>query len=101
MSEKKPRRAKFPKEFKVEACKLVVEQGQKVVAAAKSLGVDEVTLGRWVREYRKQGREAFPGEGRLPETEARIKALENENRRLKMEADILKKAIAYFAERPK
>ena len=101
MTEKKARRAKFTKEFKVEACKHVLEKGLKVVEAAKSLGIDEVTLGRWVREFKKQGKGAFPGEGRLPEPEARIKALELEVKHLKLEADILKKAIGYFTERPK
>jgi transposase len=101
MTEKKPRRAKFTKEYKLEACKLVIEKGQKVVDTARGMGVDQVTLSRWVREYRKQGKEAFPGEGRLPETDAKIRALEAEVRRLKLEAEILKKAMAYFVDRPK
>lgn len=101
MTEKRSKRAKFTKEYKVEACKLVTERGLRVSQAAKDLGIDEVTLGRWVREYRKVGREAFPGEGKLPETEAKIRALETEVKTLKLEREILKKAMAYFVERPR
>ncbi len=45
MTEKRSKRAKFTKEYKVEACKLVTERGLRVSQAAKDLGIDEVTLG--------------------------------------------------------
>lgn len=95
---KTPKRAKFTKEFKVEACKLVTEQGLRVKDAASNLGVPEPLLGRWVREYRGSGRNAFPGEGKLPDSDSKIRELEAKVRRLTLEREILKKAMAYFVE---
>lgn len=102
MTEKNSKkRAKFDKDFKVEACKLVTEQGQRVCDVARNLGIQEPVLGRWVREYRAHGKDVFPGEGKLTGAEQKIKDLENQVRRLTMEREILKKAMAYFVEPPK
>lgn len=89
-------RRKFTQEFKEDASKLVVERGQKISVTARDLGIGEPLLGRWVRDYRegKPSRHSG-GEGR------RLRELEAENRRLRTERDILKKAMAYFAEAPK
>jgi transposase len=87
-------RRKFTNEFRVEACKLVTEGGQKVSVASRDLGIPEGVLGRWVRESR----------GEAPSADlaaARIRELESENRRLRLEREILKKAMAYFVEAPK
>ena len=94
-------RRKFTKEFKVEACKLVVEHGQAISQTARDLGIGEPLLGRWVKEFRSRPSEPFPGEGRMAGSEKRIRDLEAEVRRLQMERDILKKAMAYFVEPPK
>jgi transposase len=94
-------RRKFTKEFKQEACRLVVEQGQKCAETAKNLGVSESVLGRWVRQYRSNGVVAFPGSGRMLPQEEELRRLERENRRLKMEREILKKAITFFGESEK
>lgn len=92
------KRKKYSKEFKIEAVKLVKHQGVPFRKAAADLGVSVVCLTRWAREFRESGELAFPGEGKLdPRDEALRQALE-ENRRLKMERDILKKAMAYFAK---
>lgn len=48
-------RKRYTKEFKQEACRLIVEQGQKQSETAKNLGVSESILGRWVRQYRENG----------------------------------------------
>jgi transposase len=59
-------------------------------------------LSRWVREYREETGGAFPaGEGTRNPTDKRIYELETEVRRLRMEREILKKAMAYFVEPPK
>lgn len=94
-------RRKFTKEFKVEACKLVSEKGQGIREVAQNLGIGEGMLGRWVRSYRSNQDEAFPGEGNLTGNDKRIRDLEAENRRLRLEREILKKAMAYFVEPPK
>ncbi len=94
---KKTRRS-FTKEFKHDAVKLVLDQGYKVAEAARSLDVGEQTLGRWVQESKSNSADAFPGKGKLTPEQKRIKELEDENRRLRMEKDISKKATAFFVK---
>jgi transposase len=96
---KKPR--SFTKEFKQGAVKMVVEQGCKQSEVARDLGLSQNVLSRWVLQYRADHEGAFPGKGKLKPEDERIRKLESELRRVSMERDILKKAIAYFAERPK
>lgn len=99
---KKPRkRREFTKEFKAEAVRLVLEMGQSQSRVSQDLGIGYTALNRWVREFREDGREAFPGKGHLTPEKQRISDLERENRLLTQERDILKKAMAYFAEVPK
>jgi transposase len=92
---------KYAKEFKLEAVKLVTEQGLSQVQAAKNLGLDQSLIGRWVRSFKASGQESFPGSGKLLPQDEKVKSLEKELRRVTQERDILKKAIAYFAEVPK
>ena len=94
-----PRR-KHSEEFKVGAVKLVLEKGMSRAEVARDLGLSPSLVTRWVLEYRGDGPDAFPGKGRLKPDAQRIRVLEAEVRRLKMERDILKKATAYFAKLP-
>ena len=80
--------------FKRGAGKSVTEQGLAIAEAARVLGVNGVVLGRWKRTH---------GQGLLGDTVKRreadeLRQLKKENRRLRMESDILKKATAYFAK---
>lgn len=99
--EKKVSRRKFTKEFKQEACRLVVDQGQTQCETARNLGVSQSILGRWVRDYRKNGVVAFPGSGRMLPLEEENRRLQRELRRVTGEREILKKAITYFREHEK
>lgn len=87
----------YTAEFKVAAVKLVTEQGRSVAEAARSLGITEKVLRRWKQALASRGADAFPGQGNPPAVEAEIRRLQEENRRLRMERDILKKATALFA----
>ena len=88
---------KYTQEFKQDAVKLVTEQGYKISEAARNLGIDANMLGRW-----KQELEAEVNGSRLPSDEkAELNRLREENRRLKLEREILKKAAAFFANEPK
>ena len=87
---------KFTKEFKQEACRLVVDQGQSVMQTAKNLDVHISVLARWIRDYRKSGAVAFPGSGQLLPQEAEIRRLQRELARVTEEREILKKAITFF-----
>jgi transposase len=94
---KRQRRHHSP-EFKREAVALVVEHGYSCAAAGRSLGVNGALIGRWKDELEAQAGEAFPGRGNRPTEQQRIHELESENRRLRMERGILKKATAFFAK---
>ena len=85
-------------EFKREAVALVVEQGYSCAAAGRSLGVNGNMIGRWKRELEGDAAEVFPGKGKRTAEQRRIHELETENRRLRMEKEILKKATAFFAK---
>ncbi len=93
---KRVRRHHSP-EFKREAVALVVEHRYSCTAAGRSLGVSGALIGRWKKELEALEREAFPGKGKRPTEQQRVHELELENRRLRMERDILKKATAFFA----
>ena len=90
-------RGRYTLEFKQEAVRLV-ESGQSIAAAARSLGVVEQTLFNWVKGHRG-GR--LKGAGEKPKVSAEqmeISRLRAELARVTMERDILGKAMAYFAK---
>jgi transposase-like protein len=86
---------KFTPEFREEAARMVVETSQPIAAVARELGINETSLGNWVRDYRKKHADDEPPL-QLSER-ARLRELERENRELRMKADFLSKAAAYFA----
>jgi transposase len=91
-------RKKYSKEFKLDAISLVVEQSYSVAEAAKSLGINPGNLGRWIKEQGSEGKQAFRGNGNLTPEQQEIRQLREENKRLKMEKEILKKATVFFAK---
>jgi transposase len=89
-------RKTYNDEFKTAAAELVREQGYSVRKAAKSLGVDEGSIRDWVRKFAPGA--ATPEPDASPEELRReVARLREENRRLTMEREILKKATAFFA----
>lgn len=94
----KKQRRTHSAEFKREAVSLVTEQGYTCAAAGRSLGINGTLIGRWKRELETDAAEAFPGKGKRTAEQQRIHELEAENRRLRMEKEILKKATAFFAK---
>ncbi len=91
----------YTQEFKVEAVKLATQEGVKVGETAKNLGISHSALSKWIRQYKENGSQAFPGKGKLMPEDERVRKLERELRRVTMERDILKKTIGYLAEVPK
>ena len=85
---------KYTREFKVAAVRLVVEQGYSVAEAANSLGVDDKTIRDWQAKFEGEVGAAPTGEAAL---KIQLRLLREENARLTMERDILKKAAAFFA----
>jgi len=91
-------RKSYTREFKQDAVRLVTEQGDNPSEAARNLGIDRGMLGRWIKELAADETEAFRGHGKLTSEGEELRRLREENRRLKMERDILKKAAAFFAK---
>lgn len=94
-------RRQYSREFKVEAVRLVVEEGRRLSEVARELGIGENLLRKWKQRSESGKVEAFPGHGRLSPEDAELRRLKRENERLRMERDILKKAVAIFSEGPK
>src|SRR6266496_2476922 len=93
----KAARAQYTLEYKQEAVRLV-ESGQSIAAAARSLRVVEQTLFNWVKAQR-EGRLKGANSSKAVSTEQmEISRLRAELARVRMERDILGKATAYFAK---
>ena len=88
----KRERRRHSDEFKREAVKLVTEQGLSVAQAARDLDVNENLLRTWKRKFSAETEESLSESERME-----LSRLREENRRLRMEREILKKATAFFA----
>ena len=97
MTAEKRQRRSFPEDFKREAVALVTEQGYKVAEAARSLDIHENVLRYWKKHYEQEEN----GETLDFDEREELKRLRRENRELRMEKEILKKASAYFAKEMK
>src|SRR4051794_4676684 len=98
MADTKGRRTRrsFTDDFKAGAVRLVLDEGKTVAAGARDLGLSESSLRNWVDQAdadRTQGKTGLTTEER-----AELAALRKDNRELRMERDILKKAAAFFAK---
>lgn len=88
----------FKPELKQYCCRLVENDGLKVSEVCKQYDLDRQTLHRWLGEYRELGENAFTDKSLITKA-ALAKKYEREIRRLQEENEILKKAIAYSAQR--
>jgi transposase-like protein len=85
----------FTPEFREEVAKMVIETSRAIADVAREYGVNETTVGNWVRAYReKHGEAEQPLD--LPER-ARMREMERKIRELEMKCAFLTKAAAYFA----
>ena len=91
------KRRRFSKQFKIDAVKLVTEQGYKVSEAARNLGIHHSSLRRWKKQFETNGNQAFPGKGHMSPEKEELDRLRKEVKKLRMEREILKKAAAFFA----
>lgn len=90
-----PRGKTFTPEFKEQAVKRVIDDSLPIAQVARELGINDTTLGFWVKDYRKKlAGQPVPAD--LSDQE-RIRELERRNRELEQENAFLKKAAAYFA----
>ena len=94
------RRRVYDKAFKLEAVRLVLEEGRKASEVERQLNIGKNTVARWVRQFSDDLQHAFPGKGRLKPADQELRELRRELQRVKRERDILKKAVAIFSEDP-
>lgn len=90
---------KFTLEFKQDAARLVIEKGYSYQQAAESLGISVSAMGRWVRSERVPSRttQSDPSSPLSLGDHDELVRLRQENARLLMEREILKKAAVFFA----
>ena len=91
------RRRSFTPEFKAEAVRLVLDEGKSVSQVAKDLDLTMSSLGQWVERERADRGKSKRGTLTTDEREELAK-LRKENRELKMQREVLKKAAAFFAK---
>ena len=78
------------------AVRLVLDSGDSIAEIARSIGVHEMTLGKWVKKARDDGEESTRP---LDEDErAELERLRKEITRVRMEAEFAKKVAAWFAK---
>lgn len=94
-------RRKFCREFKLEAVQSIVDGGKSLAQVSRELAIRRNVLQRWVAQYKAGGALAFPGSGQQQPEAAELAQLKRELRQVRMERDILKKAIAIFSSEPK
>jgi len=87
---------KYSKEFKLQATKLVTEQGYSCDKAAKRLGTRGWSVRNWIKQFQQKGK--LPSKQETPPKIDEIRRLRKELSQLRMENEILKKAAAYFAK---
>ena len=87
-------RPPYPPEFRAEAVRLVKTSGETIRQIARDLGISDQTLRNWVgQDNVDAGRKS----GLTSDERARMRELERENRKLREEREILRKAAAFFA----
>ena len=94
----KPQRKTFTREFKLD----VIQQSyhrENIRELATELGIQPALIYKWRSRYQASPQQSFPGRGveALTPEEQKLHALQKENAQLRMERDILKKAIAIFS----
>ena len=90
----KQKRRSYTREFKEEAVKLISEQGYSYAEAGRNLGVNPNQLSRWKREIEEDNGDPSS----TASLQSELKRLRKENKRLKLEREILKKAATFFAK---
>lgn len=92
-------RRRFTEEFNREAVKLASQPGASTAAIAHDLGINANLLGRWKRERDESGGQSVTGNA-ASVSPAEFERMRRELAKVKMERDILKKALGLFAAEP-
>ena len=91
------KRKTYSREYKIVAIQMVDQKDMTMREVSEALGINDVMLWSWRKEYKEGKLQSFSGNGRMSDKDAEIARLRQENRRLPAEREILKKATALFA----
>jgi len=93
----KGKRRAFDAAFKLQVIQMIREQGLSITQVCRDLDLGETAVRRWIRQFQAE-QTGLPGIGKpLTSEQQRIRQLETENRQLRQDNDLLKKASAFFA----
>lgn len=93
----KDKRRAFDAAFKLQVVQMIREQGMSVAQVCRDMDLGETAVRRWVRQLEAE-QTGLPGAGKpLTSEQQRVRQLESENRQLRQDNDLLKKASAFFA----
>ena len=92
---------RYTREFKLEALSLARTSGKSIAQIERDLGLSQGLLYYWKRQFKADGEQAFPGNGKLKSDDEAMRQLKRENEILRQERDILKKALAILSQEPK
>ncbi len=93
-------RRRFPEEFKREAVHLATQPGMTISGVARDLGLSPSVLRRWIDNARGGKWSSEPGKPLKSDMATELERTRRELAKVKMERDILKKALGYFAKDP-
>ena len=88
----------YDKEFKLNAVQLAKTSDKPNLQIANDLGIPESTLRQWIKETEKEGIDCFRGKGVIKASNEELYNLKKELADVKLERDILKKAVAIFSQ---
>jgi transposase-like protein len=86
----------YDREFKLNAIELY-NNGKSGTNVCRDLGIPDSTFWGWLAEYKQHGANSFVGSGNVKEANKDVHQLQKELDDVKMERDILKKALAIFS----
>lgn len=92
---------RYTREYKREVLELLKSSGKTKSELERELGLYSGQIHAWQKALQQDGEQAFPGTGHQTEAEAELRRLRREVEILRQERDILKKAMAIFAQLPK
>lgn len=94
-------RRQFDRAFKLEAIRLIVDEGRSAASVARDLGISANLLYRWKDQFASDSKNSFVGTGNLTAEQAELRRLQRQLVDVTEERDILKKAISVFSDRKK